>query len=430
VGGKEQHGGDASLLTRRRFLCLGAASVAVLACGSDDESPRRSPIAPVRSPAPDGTPRGALPPTGDLPMTRRLYRDGALADGRSDRLEQGVSILVENGRIRWIRSADDEGPLDGEPEVIDASGSVIVPGLVDAHSHVTLPGGARWIDRANDSPEALLAAAERNARLLTSTGVRWARDVGSPRMADPLDGRTRALALGVRDRWRDRPGLPHIRAAGTWLTRSGSLPAGLAIEVDNADELLDAAIDQLDEGADLVKLYLDGPDLARSPWSVEEVQRVVTAVHERGARITAHSGRIDGARVGATAGIDALEHGFELDESVAQTMADKGVTLVSTLTVLRSWLVFSRTTTIDRFAGAGGRARIEERLEAAEASVRIAHRRGVAIASGNRSWPRASSPGRRWAPRPGGAVSCSESLVREPSTRAAPRTSSWSTAIR
>ena len=56
---------------------------------------------------------------------RRVYRDGALADGRSDRLRLGVSVLVEDGRITWIRPSDDEGdiPDPGGVEVIDASGS-------------------------------------------------------------------------------------------------------------------------------------------------------------------------------------------------------------------------------------------------------------------------------------------------------------------
>jgi imidazolonepropionase-like amidohydrolase len=105
---------------------------------------------------------------------RRIYRDGALADGRSDRLRLGVSILVDDGRIAWIRPADDEGP-PGDPgtlEVIDASGSTIVPGMVDAHSHLTMPGGAHWIDRASDPTERLLEVADANARLLTSAGVR------------------------------------------------------------------------------------------------------------------------------------------------------------------------------------------------------------------------------------------------------------------
>jgi imidazolonepropionase-like amidohydrolase len=315
---------------------------------------------------------------------RTLYRDGALADGRSDRLRLGVSVLVENGRIAWIRPSDDEGPVAdaGGLEVVDASGSTIVPGLVDAHSHLTMPGGAHWIDRASDRTEILLDSAEANARLLAGAGVRWARDVGSVTRPDPEDGgHARAVAIRVRERWRGRPGYPHVRAAGTWIMAKGLLPA-LSVEAANADELLAAAMTQLDNGADLVKLYLDGPDADVSPWTPDELRRVVTAVQARGARVTAHSGYAAGARAGAEAGVDALEHGFELDEATAQVMAANGVRLVSTLCVLASWRAFGRTTAIPRFASDEGRAKVEARRERAMESVRIAHRAGVSIATG------------------------------------------------
>lgn len=317
-------------------------------------------------------------------VTRRLYRDGALADGRGDRLQHGVSILVENGRIAWIRPSDDEGPLDGAGplEVVDASGSAIVPGMVDGHSHITMPGGAHWIDRNSDPTERLLEVAEGNARLLTRAGVRWARDVGSVRRPDPADGgRERALALGVRDRWRGRAGYPHVRAAGTWIMATGTLPA-ISVEASNADELLAAALAQLDDGADLVKLYLDGPDLSVSPWSVAELRRVVDAVHARGARVTAHSGYVAGARAGAEAGVDALEHGFELDADTVAAMARNRVRLVSTLSVMASWRTFGRTTTLPRFASDEGRARVEARREHAMASAALAHRAGLSISTG------------------------------------------------
>ncbi len=317
-------------------------------------------------------------------VTRRLYRDGALADGRGDRLQHGVSILVENGRIAWIRPSDDEGPLDGAGplEVVDASGSAIVPGMVDGHSHITMPGGAHWIDRNSDPTERLLEVAEGNARLLTRAGVRWARDVGSVRRPDPADGgRERALALGVRDRWRGRAGYPHVRAAGTWIMATGTLPA-ISVEASNADELLAAALAQLDDGADLVKLYLDGPDLSVSPWSVAELRRVVDAVHARGARVTAHSGYVAGARAGAEAGVDALEHGFELDADTVAAMARNRVRLVSTLSVMASWRTFGRTTTLPRFASDEGRARVEARRERAMASAALAHRAGLSISTG------------------------------------------------
>jgi imidazolonepropionase-like amidohydrolase len=316
---------------------------------------------------------------------RVLYRDGALADGRSETLRVGVSILVDGGVIRWIRPTDaeeDPGPADGL-EVVDAGGATFVPGMVDSHSHVTLPGGSHWIDRISDGAEALLEVAERNGRLLTGAGVRWARDVGGPYLVDPVDGRRRALSLGVRDRWRDRPGYPHMRAAGTWLDKAGSLPpAAHTVEASTADELLANAIGQLDDGADFLKLYLDGPDPAASPWTAAEVARVVDAAHARGALVTAHSGRLSGAVEGVAGGVDAIEHGFELDEATAAEMARRGTFLVSTLAVFRSWLTFGSTTTIPRFAGADGRKAIEARRDRAIESVRLAKAAGVRVASG------------------------------------------------
>ena len=317
-------------------------------------------------------------------MTRVLVRDGALADGRSPELQIGVSVLVEDGVIRWIRPADaeeDPGPADGL-EVIDASGSAIVPGMVDSHSHLTMPGGAHWIDRGLDPAGTLLAVAERNARLLTQAGVRWARDVGAPVAVDPVDGRRRALSLGVRDRWRGRRGYPEIRAAGTWVTRSGTLPAGLGVDAHDGDELLALALGQLDDGADLVKLYMDGPDPATPPWSANEVRRVVEAVHGRGARVTAHTTHLDGARTCADAGVDAIEHGFELDADLAASMARQGTYVVATLGLFRSRITFARTTALPRFASPEGRAAVLDRQAQAGESIRAAHRAGVPIAAG------------------------------------------------
>ena len=157
---------------------------------------------------------------------RRLYRDGALADGRSDQLLVGVSILVDGGRVTWIRPADDEGPLGdaASVEIVDASGSTIIPGMVDAHSHVTLPGGAHWIDRLGDPDEAQRRYGEANGRLLTQAGVRWARDVGSAPSTGSSGEAGPALALEIRDRWRSRPAAPYVRAAGTWIMYTDTMP--------------------------------------------------------------------------------------------------------------------------------------------------------------------------------------------------------------
>ena len=294
-------------------------------------------------------------------MSSVLYRDAALTDARSDRLSLGVSILVTEGRIAWIRpAAGGEGELPADCEVVDASGATIVPGMVDGHSHLTLPGGSHWIDRGSDPTDRLLAVAEANGELQYRSGVRWARDVGAPRRAAPPDAAPKALTLGIRDRWqrlreqgrRDRP---YVRAAGTWVTAAGLLPPGLTVEARDGDELLAGALGQLDDGADFVKLYLDGPDADTPPFTASEVTRVVQAVHARGRKLTAHATRLPGTRVCAAAGVDSIEHGFELDADIAAEMAERGCALVTTMTVLKSWLTFGTTTTMPRFTQGAAR---------------------------------------------------------------------------
>jgi len=311
-----------------------------------------------------------------------LYRDAALADGTGPSLRNGVSVLVDDRRVVWIRPTSDEDSLPPNVRVIDAGGSTIVPGMVDAHSHVTLPGGSHWIDRGFDPPEELLDVAEHNGDLLGRAGVRWARDVGSPMAVDPRDGHRRALALRVREQWRDVPGRPRVRVAGTWLARSGVLPSGLAIEADDGPSLLKAASAQIDDGADFLKLYLDGPKREEAPWSTEDVRAVAEMAHAHGAKVTAHSGTLAGARVGIDAGLDSLEHGFELESDAVAAMARQGMFLVSTLAIFRSWASFAQTTTLPRFVGDEGKERTARRRERAIESVRLAHHAGVRIATG------------------------------------------------
>ena len=373
-------------ISRRRLLQLGAAASAtgLAACAAPIPTltSRPSPTPASSAPAPTPTPQPTAGPTSAPAAGRVLYRDGALADGRSATLQRNVSILVEDGRIAWIRPTGGEEDAGGAT-VIDSAGATFIPGMVDCHSHVTGPGGANWIERFNDPPETLLAVAEENGRIGLAAGVRWMRDVGSPIGVDPTDGRERALALGVRDRWAGRADRPYLRAAGSWLFQRGTNPMRSAIEVETGDELLAAAIGQLDAGADLVKLYMDGPDMNFSPWTAHEVAGVVEAARGRDARVAAHSGRLSGAREAVLGGVDSIEHGFDLDAAVAAEMAARGTTLVSTLAVMRSWLSFGDTTTMDRFAGEGGRATIQARLEQGMASVRTARDAGVAIATGS-----------------------------------------------
>lgn len=383
-------GPDPARISRRRLLQLGALTPAafVVAC-AETLLPTVSPPAPTArptvtatpspTPSPTPIPTPASTPTPGAPV---LFRGVALVDGRSATIQRNLSVLVQDGHVAWIRPVDGEEAAPGVA-VVDAAGATIVPGMVDAHVHYTGTGGANWIQRFTDPPATLAAIGEENAGLAWRAGVRWARDVGAPIVTDPVDGQVRAASLGVRDRLRGRAGFPEIRAAGSWVTRAGSLPGRISAEARNADELLSQAMGQLDQGADLIKLYLGGPDPSNPPWSAAEVRRVTDAAHARGARVAAHAGRIPAIRVGVEGGVDTIEHGFELDSYTARRLRDTGTILVSTLTVFHSWLSFAATTTQSLFATPASVNRLQSELARAEAAIQTARAAGVVIAAGS-----------------------------------------------
>src|SRR2546421_5536648 len=174
----------------------------------------------------------------------------------------------------------------------------------------------------------------------------------------------------------------------------------MTVAVKDGAELKAAALAQLDAGADFVKIMLDPPDRSEQcPFTVDDVRGACEAVHARGRKITAHATILDGARVGAEAGVDSIEHGMELDDTIAVTMQRNNVALVSTLSVLASWATFDRTTRIERFTSAEGRRRLAARREGAFAAVKAARRAGGRLAAGAGFWggARGAAP-----PPPGG----------------------------
>jgi imidazolonepropionase-like amidohydrolase len=310
-------------------------------------------------------------------MKSLLLHNAAMADGRSDRLEVDISVAIAGGRIAWMGPSDDADLSD--TEVVDAGGATIIPALVDGHSHITLPGGSRWIEHLSDPPEVLRQVARDNADRLVHAGILWAVDVGAP------GHQGRALSLDARDEFRGQRGKPHVLAAGTWIAQTGYLPE--SVDADDGPALAHAALEQLDSGTDLVKLMLDraprGTTDLEAPFTAEQVRQAVEAVHTRGARITAHSTTYAGARVAAEAGVDSIQHGTSIDDDTARLMAQNGVALVTTLSVGASWETFTQTTRIERFYSDNGRRILAERHERERASLMAAHRAGVTIACGS-----------------------------------------------
>src|SRR5436190_17507589 len=254
-------------------------------------------------------------------MPQTVLHDAAFADGTSASRRTGVSLAIDDGHIAWIRPNDSADTKAAT--VIDAGGATIVPAMVDCHSHLTMQGGSHWIQRGDDPPATLLQVARENANRLAQAGVLWARDVGAPSAGGV------PLSIKVRDEHKGKRGSPYMRVAGTWIGKTGYPDMWVTTD---SDGLKTAALGQMDLGTDLVKLYMDAPGGVKdSPFTVDAVRETVKAVHARGAKVAAHSGYFDGARVAAEAGVDSIEHGMELTDDTARTMKKNGVTLVSTL---------------------------------------------------------------------------------------------------
>src|SRR5258708_16740031 len=116
-------------------------------------------------------------------MSRIVVHDAALADGTSDSLRLGISVAITDCRIEAIGPNEE---IDGSgAEVIDAGGAVIVPGLVDCHSHLTMQGGSHWIVRGGDPPAVLRQVARDNAKRLVQAGGVLGRGARAPRAHAP-----------------------------------------------------------------------------------------------------------------------------------------------------------------------------------------------------------------------------------------------------
>jgi imidazolonepropionase-like amidohydrolase len=307
-------------------------------------------------------------------MITTVYYSAAIADALSSDLLLDQTIHVVDGAIAWMGHDDEAPPPPEGARVIDASGATVVPGMVDAHSHAVLQGGAHWIDRIEDDTETLLTNAEENGSIAFQAGIRWFRDVGAPWR----DGEV--LSITVRERWRNRRDRPYIRAAGSWIDKAGTIDP--TVTIDSRDELLAAVKKEIDGGADLVKLYVEGPDKETSTWSVGDVAAAVEMAAARGRTATAHATNLPSVRAAVLGGVDCVEHGTHIDADTAAHMARNGTYLVPTLGVGASWRTFSSTTTIDRFVGDEAAERLRARHEQALESVQIAHDAGVTIAAG------------------------------------------------
>lgn len=333
---------------------------------------------------------GAAQPTGDADIVAAdsvvLIRAGRLFDSRRGVLLPARDIVVREGVVAAV---GERLAVPAGARVIDLSRYTVLPGLIDAHTHLLMehpgdesPGqtAVRELVREGEVLRALRGAAR--ARSYLEAGFTTLRDLGNGgRFADVA--LKRAIAEG------SVPG-PRLYVSGPGLAPEGGQLDGIHPRhralvddeyrvVRGPDDARQAVRENVLHGADVIKLYANG---SPNPTylSVAEMRAIVEEAHLMGVRVTAHATTDFAARRAIEAGVDAIEHGRGLADSTLRLLRQRGVALVST--EWDRWLVDRQLARVPP-AQRPPEARIAALLATGYERVRRAAAAGVTLAAGS-----------------------------------------------
>ncbi|QUR69494.1 amidohydrolase family protein [Mycobacterium spongiae] len=212
-------------------------------------------------------------------------------------------VVVEGGQI----SAVDFAVTDGPPEaaLIDLGELTLLPGLVDAHTHLCWDPDGDPEDLADDPHEALVERARQHATAALHSGVTTIRDLGDRDFA----------TLSLREDYRQGTQLgPELVVSGPPLTRTGGHCWYLGGAADSTDDLVDAVEQRAARGVDWIKVMAtggfvtEGSDPLQPQYDHDQLTAVVEAAHRMGLPVTAHAHAAAGIAAAVAAGVDGIEH--------------------------------------------------------------------------------------------------------------------------
>jgi imidazolonepropionase-like amidohydrolase len=256
-------------------------------------------------------------------------RFGKLVDG-SGRVQENVTVVVEARRIASVSTA----PPPPGARVIDLSAYTGIPGLIDAHTHMTY--GPDPLTRASRSNAHNMVLGQDALMKTLEAGVTTVRDMNA---SDYMDVSMRELINSGR--WVG----PRMYVVGCGLraTRTRYTPAGAPLgcgEGNGPVEFARAARQQLAAGVDWIKIFGStgsGEDVTGfQTVTYEEMKAAVDVTRAMGKRIAIHSYGPDGVRDAVRAGADSIEHGADLDDATIAEMAKKKIFFVPTNYIARN----------------------------------------------------------------------------------------------
>lgn len=284
-----------------------------------------------------------------------------LFDGQSGKLESPGVVVV---RGKNIVAAGTNAEVPPGSRVIELGDATLVPGYIDAHTHVTMDYNENWAQGFYEGmlrfPVEQSFHAAHNAKLTLRAGVTTAREVGAPDFIDI------ALRNAIND------GLvegPRMLVAGHALGSTGGhcdaspippervkLSGPLEGVCDGPEACRQAVRLQMKFGADLIKICASGGVLSESDpvdvpqLTAEELAAIIGEAHTWGRKVAAHSHGDVAAQKAIDAGIDSIEHGSFLEPATLRSMKEKGVYLVPTR-MTQEWIVEQADTYPPKIAG-------------------------------------------------------------------------------
>lgn len=274
--------------------------------------------------------QGQEQPRATLLLPARVF------DGEAS--HEAWAVLVRGNRVEAV------GRMPTTASAVDTirlHGLTLIPGLIEAHSHLLLHpyNEAPWDEQVLNEPEALrVARAVQHARATLLAGFTTVRDLGTEGAGYADVGLKRAIDQGIIPGPRMIVTTRAIVATGSYAPKGfdprWDIPQG-AEEADGIDGVTRAVRDQIKRGADWIKVYADyrwGPQgEARPTFTEAELRTIVDVAESSGRPVVAHASTPEGMRRAVAAGVATIEHGDGGTPEVFRLMKERGVALCPTV---------------------------------------------------------------------------------------------------
>ncbi|HKM67656.1 MAG TPA: amidohydrolase family protein [Candidatus Acidoferrum sp.] len=292
-----------------------------------------------------GASRAQISKTDATPLT--VIRAGTLIDGQSESPRKNQLIFVRGVTVEKV--ADGSTPIPAGARIIDLSNATVLPGLIDSHTHLFLWGE----DPAKGGYDANILKAGIALRAARATyAARRALDQGFTTLRDVETEGAGYGDIEIRQAIEEGtiPG-PRIFGATRGISTTGGynlegyapelvMPKGVQI-VDGPVEARKAAREQLEHGADWIKVYMthrswvdkQGHLVSQPTLTVEELRAIVDEAHGWGKKVACHAYNGEGMQRALDGGCDSIEHGLDITDAQIAQMARQGTWYCPTLGV-------------------------------------------------------------------------------------------------